>query len=226
MDNNLLAAVISAFPVIVSVALTVGALYYSYIWLPIQMQKAYRQSLLTLSRAVETKDTGCDGRGERVAGYVVAVARELKIPSKKMREMEYAAFLHDIGNVRVPHYILNNPKSLETTDLDVLKLHPVVGSKIVAEVKFLKDIAPVVRHHHELWDGSGYPDGLSKENIPFGSRILAVCTAYDSLVCPRCIDSRICKDDALLSIRAGSGTLYDPVVVDAFLKVMKEQNLD
>lgn len=213
-------------PVVISGALTVVALYISYRWLPVRMHKVYRQSLLTLSRAVEVKDTWSEGRGERTARYMVAVVGKLRIPGKERLMMEYAAFLHDIGNVRVPHLILNKVEPLTESEQEILRMHSVVGAEIVSQVKFLKDIAPIIRHHHEAWDGSGYPDGLRGEDIPIGSRILAVCAAYDSIILPRTGMSPLRRDDAIEEIRAGSGTCFDPTVVNAFSSVMNEKNMD
>lgn len=226
MDSNFLESVLSALPVILSGAFSLAALYYSYIWLPSKMRKVYRQSLLTLSRAVETKDTGCEGRAERVADYSIAVARDMRVSKRGRLMIEYAAFLQDVGHVRVPHAILDKTESLTEDEINILKTHPVIGDEIVSQVKFLKDVAQIIRHHHEVWDGSGYPDGLCGKDTPLGSRILSVCTAYDMMVRPRCSDPDLCRDDVLLWIREQSGILYDPAVVDAFLKVMKEQNLD
>lgn len=117
------------------------------------MRRAYRQSLLTMARAVETKDAGAEGHGERVARYVVAIAREMRIPRAQIVRMEYAAFLADIGNVRVPRAILSKKGKLTAKEFEILKQHPVIGAEMVEQVGFLKDIAPMIRHHHEYWDG-------------------------------------------------------------------------
>jgi HD-GYP domain-containing protein (c-di-GMP phosphodiesterase class II) len=216
----------SLLPVIGSAALTLGAIIYSAIWLPIRMRAAYRQSLLTLARAVEAKDAAAVGHGERVARYVVTVAKEMRVPRKLTQMMEYAAFLQDIGNVRVPYAILNKPDRLEAGELDIVRNHCIVGAEIVSKVKFLHDIAPIIRHHHEEWDGSGYPDGLKDENIPLGARILAVCTAFDAMTHPRVFRGPISPDEAIRDIRAESGSRYDPAVVKAFLRAMKKLSSD
>ena len=209
---------------VLSAAATVAAAGYSYVYLPMQMRRAYRQSLLTLARAVETKDVGSEGHGERVAEYVVAVARELCVPGREILNMEYAAFMQDLGNVRVPHKILNKTGRLTVKEFDVLKGHTTIGAEIVEQVKFLAHISPIVRHHHEAWDGSGYPDGLRGEDIPFGARILAVCTAYDSMIHSRAYRRRMDVESAVKEIRAGSGTRYDPRVVDAFLRILRKRH--
>ena len=208
-----------------SAAFTAGLGCYSYVYLPIQMRRAYRQGLLTLARAVETKDTGSEGHGERVAAYVVAVAKEMGVPAKERLKMEYAAFLEDIGNVRVPHAILNKTSRLTKGEFDILKAHSVIGADMVEQVTFLRDIAPIIRHHHEAWDGSGYPDKISGRDIPLGARIVAVCTAYDSMVHARAYRARMTEERAIQEVRAGAGTKYDPAVIDVFLRVLRKRHI-
>lgn len=219
MANSLLLS--PAF--IISAMATIFAGGYSYIYLPVQMRKAYRQSLLTLARAVETKDIGSEGHGERVAEFVVAVAREMRLTLKQIRQMEYAAFLEDIGNVRVPHAILNKVDPLTEEEFAILKNHTVIGAEVVEQVKFLRNISPIIRHHHEAWDGSGYPDGLKGKDIPLGARILSVCTAYEVMQRTRVYRDKLDESVAINEIRAGSGTKYDPDVVRALLKVLRKR---
>lgn len=208
---------------ITSAAITVAAGGYSYAYLPIQMRKAYRQSLMTLASAVETKDKGSIGHGGRVAELVMATAKEMRLSGKESMKIEYAAFLQDIGNVRVPHTILNTADSLTPEEFEIVKSHTRIGSEIVEQVKFLRDISPLVRYHHESWDGNGYPDGLKGDRIPLGSRIIAVCTAYDAMVHEKAYRPAIAEEEAIRAVRAGAGIKYDPAVVDAFLKALKKR---
>lgn len=209
---------------LISAAITLGAGGYSYIYLPFQMRKAYRQSLMALARAVEIKDSGAEGHGERVAKLVVAVAREMRLPRKDRQKLEYAAFLQDVGNVRVPHAMLNKTTRLTQKEFNIVKMHTVIGAEIIEQIKFLQDIAPTVRYHHEMWDGSGYPDGLSGEDIPLTARILTVCTSYDSMIHARAYRQQMDEESAIREIRAEAGTKHDPVVVDAFLKALKKHH--
>lgn len=206
-----------------AVAVTIVFTVYAFFYLPRQMHKAYRQSLLTLARAVETKDTGAEGHGERVSENMVAVAREMHLKAPEMQKMEYAAFLQDIGNVRVPHAILNKAGALDDDEFETLKNHTTIGAEMVEQVKFLKEVAPIIRHHHEAWDGTGYPDGLKRDQIPLGSRILAVCTAFDSMTHDRAFRGKMSDETALREIGGSAGTKYDPAVVYVFLKLMKEK---
>lgn len=207
---------------LISAVVTLAAGCYSYIYLPIQMRRAYRQSLLTLAQAVETKDTGALGHGERVADLVTAVAKEMHVPRRERRQMMYAAFLQDIGNVRVPSAVLNKTDRLTFTEFNMVKVHTDTGADMVAQVRFLRDVAPIIRYHHEAWDGNGYPKGLEGQEIPLGSRILAVCTAYDSMVHAKSYRARMSGEEATSMIRVLSGTKYDPEVVNIFLSVLKK----
>jgi HD-GYP domain-containing protein (c-di-GMP phosphodiesterase class II) len=208
---------------IVSAMITGGVGGYAYIYLPVQMRKAYRQSLLTLASAVETKDTSSIGHGRRVAELVMATARQMRLSRKEYTKMEYAAFLQDIGNVRVPHSILNATDSLTPEQFEIVRNHTLIGADIVEQITFLRDISPIIRHHHEYWDGAGYPAGLKGDQIPLGARIIAVCTAYDAMVHEKPYRPAIDEDEAIRSIRAAAGAKYDPAVVDAFLKALKKR---
>ena len=208
---------------IISALITLVAGGYAYAYLPRQMRSAYRQSLLTLAGAVETKDTGAAGHGERVAAHVVATATEMRIPRSRIRRMEYAAVLQDIGNVRVPHNILNKQEALTGDEFDIVRNHALVGAEIVEQVSFLRDIALIIRHHHEAWDGSGYPDGMKCDDIPLGARLIAVCTAYDAMTHAKAWHPAVDEDTVVKTIRAGAGAKYDPAVVDAFLRGLKKR---
>lgn len=208
----------------IAVLITLAVACYTYIYLPTQMRRAYRQSLVTLARAAETKDIGSVGLGERVAEYAVAVAKEMNLPKGERTKIEYATFLQDIGNARVPHSILGKTENLTDEEFGIVHSHVRIGAEVVEQVKFLQDISPIIRHHHEAWDGSGYPDGLSGDKIPLGARIIAVCTAYDAMVHDRPYRPARDEEDAIRQIRHDAGTRYDPLVVDTFLRVLKRKH--
>lgn len=208
---------------VVSFAATMAAVLYSYVYLPLRMERAYRRSLLTLASAVEAKDMRAIGHGERVAEYATAIAKQMRLPRRLVRTIEYAAFLQDVGNIRVPHAILNKPGKLTQQEMQQLEAHPTIGQEIVEQVRFLKDIAPYLRHHHEKWDGSGYPDGVRAEQIPLGARILAVATAFDSMTSERPYHPRMDEGAAVAELKAGAGTQFDPAVVEAFLRMLQRR---
>jgi HD-GYP domain-containing protein (c-di-GMP phosphodiesterase class II) len=150
----------------------------------------------------------------------------MRIPRKERQKLEYAAFLQDIGNVRVPHAILNKTRKLTAHEFGIVKKHTLIGTEMVEQLKFLKDISPIIRHHHEHWDGTGYPDGLAGDQIPVCARILSVCTAYDSMIHARAYRGGMDDESAVKEIRAGAGAKYDPAAVEALLRVLKRLQRD
>lgn len=207
-----------------SLVATVIAAVYSYVYLPRRMGQAYRRSLLTLARAVETKDLKAVGHGERVAEYAVGIARQMRLPKKLIKNMEYASFLQDVGNIQVAHSILNKPEKLTPEEMEQLQSHTTIGGEIVEQVKFLKEISPLIRHHHEAWDGSGYPDGLQGADIPLGARVLAVATAFDAMTSERPYHHKMDEETAVAELKESAGQKFDPDVVEAFLRVLQRHH--
>ena len=213
------AGVIAA--VAMAVLVTLGSWYYSSFYQPRKMERAYKKALYTLATAVETKDSGTIGHAERVAYYAVAVAEQLGIDRDELVKIEYAALLRDIGKVNVPAPLLNKSTPLEPDEWQRVKSHAQLGAQIVGAVPFLAFLADLILHHHECWDGSGYPDGLAGEEIPLGSRILAVTTDYDAITSERPYHESQPPELAIEQIKSGRGAKYDPAVVDAFLMVLE-----
>lgn len=195
------------------------SLYVSFIWLPRRMESAYENALRTLATAVETKDSRTLGHAERVADLVVSICRVLKLSGEEIRKARYAALLRDIGKAAVPHRILNKKEELTEGELRVVRNHVKDGADIVLQVGILAPLSKLIRHHHERWDGSGYPDGLAGEDIPLLSRIIGLVDDYEAMVSERPYHSPMSREEARRRITDGSGTLYDPMVVNAFLQV-------
>lgn len=207
----------------IAVIVTLGCWYYSVVHLPRRMEQADRKAFYALAAAVETRDSGTIGHAERVAFYAVAVADRLRIKKSERLRIEFAALLRDIGKVNVPSQLLNKTTKLDAEEWEKMKAHASHGAEMVAAVPALAFLGDLIRHHHECWDGSGYPDGLSGEEIPLGSRILAVATDYDGITSDRPYHEGRPPEIAIEEIAAGRGTKYDPAVVDAFLKVIDTQ---
>ena len=211
--------------VIFAVLITILSWYYSSVYQPRKMERAYKRSLYTLAAAVETRDSGTIGHAERVADYAVAVADLLGIKKRERLRIEYAALLRDIGKVNVPASLLNKRTKLEPDEWEKVKAHVNAGADIVSAVPFLSFLSDLILHHHECWDGSGYPDGLAGNEIPLGSRILAVTTDYDAIISDRPYHESQPREVAVGEIKAGRGTKYDPAVVDAFLRILESQGI-
>lgn len=207
----------------VLLTITVFSIYFSRVYLPAKIKEAYLRSITVLAAAVETKDSGTVGHAQRVARMAVEVARRLGMSPEELDRIEYAALLRDIGKAIVPQSVLTKSGQLDPEEWETLQSHSRLGEQMAAAVPFLAHTAPYIRHHHEYWDGSGYPDGLRGDEIPLGSRILAVASDYDALVSDRPYYPRpMNPDEALAEILGGSGTRYDPAVTEAFAAVVAE----
>lgn len=206
-----------------AVALTVSALslYVSRVFLPAKMKSAYLKSITVLAAAVETKDSGTVGHAQRVAELTKAVAARMGIEGKALERVEYAALLRDIGKANVPHAVLNKTGPLSDAEWAKVKNHAALGALMVEEIPFLAMCASLIRHHHEYWDGSGYPDGLKGDEIPLGSRILSATSDYDAMISERPYHPIPMRpEQALAEIARGSGTKYDPEVVEVMSEVL------
>ena len=139
-----------------------------------------------------------------------------------MERIAHAALLHDVGKLGVPHEILRKRGALTAEEWEVMADHPVAGERILLRIPELAAIAPIVRHEHEHWDGTGYPDGLAGRAIPIGARVILACDAYEAMITPRPYRPAMRREAALAELRAGAGSTYDPDVVDALLDLLGE----
>jgi putative nucleotidyltransferase with HDIG domain len=187
-------------------------------------QRLYRETLASLSNALEAKDAVTSEHTEEVVRLAVALAAEIGLDLEAVRTVELGAVLHDIGKVRVPEAILNKPGPLDEAEWAVMRTHPEVGEQIVRPIQSLQAILPIVRHHHERWDGTGYPDGLSGRAIPIGARIVAVCDAYRAMTEDRPYREALGPAEARRELEQGAGTQFDPDCVAAFLRALDRRH--
>jgi diguanylate cyclase (GGDEF)-like protein/putative nucleotidyltransferase with HDIG domain len=188
-----------------------------------QLNKLYLSTIETLAMAIDAKDQVTHGHIRRVQLYATSLARYVGIREEKLlKAIEAAALLHDMGKLAVPEYILNKPGKLTEAEFEKMKLHASVGAEILSAIDFPYPVVPIVRHHHENWDGSGYPDGLRGTDIPIGARILSVVDCYDALTSDRPYRPRLSDQEALQILNDRRGTMYDPLVVDTFARVHDE----
>ena len=156
----------------------------------------------------------------RVQAHATHLAREVGVHDDKLlKAIEAAALLHDMGKLAVPEYILNKPGKLTETEFEKMKLHASVDADILSAIEFPYPVVPIVRHHHENWNGSGYPAGISGTAIPIGARILSVVDCFDALTSDRPYRPKLSDDDAIAILLERRGTMYDPLIVDTFLKI-------
>jgi diguanylate cyclase (GGDEF)-like protein/putative nucleotidyltransferase with HDIG domain len=182
-----------------------------------RVEQLYLRTIETLALAIGAKDRQMEGHLQRVQTYASAIGKELKLSAGQTKALEAAALLHDIGKLAVPEHIISKPGRLTPEEFDRMKIHPIVGAEILERVQFPYPVVPYVRHHHERWDGSGYPDGLRGEEIPIGARILAVVDCMDALASDRQYRRALSLERAVEQIALESGRSFDPRIV-AILK--------
>ena len=183
-------------------------------------QRLYRETLASLSNALEAKDEITSQHTEEVVRLAVGVAAELELDLEAVRNVELGAVLHDIGKVRVPESILNKPAPLTDEEWVIMKTHPEIGEHILRPIQSLHGILSIVRHHHERWDGTGYPDGLSGRAIPLGARIVAVCDAYRAMTENRPYRAALSTSEARDQLETGAGTQFDAECVVALFRAL------
>jgi putative nucleotidyltransferase with HDIG domain len=182
-----------------------------------ELNRLYFSTIETLAMAIDAKDQVTHGHIRRVQTFAVELAKSLGVTtSDQLKAIEAAALLHDMGKLAVPEHILNKPGPLNPSELARMKTHASIGADILSSIEFPYPVVPIVRHHHENWDGTGYPDGLKGTEIPVGARILAVVDCFDALTSDRPYRPRLSTKDALEILASRRGTMYDPLVVDTF----------
>jgi putative nucleotidyltransferase with HDIG domain len=188
-----------------------------------ELNRLYLSTIETLAMAIDAKDQITHGHIRRVQTYAVGLARRIGVTDDKLiKAIEAAALLHDMGKLAVPEYILNKPGKLTPAEFEKMKLHATVGADILSAIHFPYPVVPIVRHHHENWDGTGYPAGLTSTDIPIGARILAVVDCFDALTSDRPYRPRLSDGEALRILLDRRGSMYDPLIVDKFAAVHRD----
>ena len=188
-----------------------------------RLQESYKATVRALSNAVEARDAYTGQHAERVAAYGLLIARTLGARLADDATMEFGFLLHDVGKVAVPDAILYKPEPLTDEERALMARHPVIGAQIIRGIDFLGEAYKVVRHHHERWDGAGYPDGLAGHDIPLPARVFAVADTLDALTTDRPYRDATSLRTAREVIRAAAGTQFDPAIVAAFDAVPDEE---
>jgi diguanylate cyclase (GGDEF)-like protein len=186
----------------------------------LQAQKGSPAAVQALAAAIEERDNYTHEHSEEVVHLARGVAMLLGMPADHVERIAHAALLHDVGKLATPNDILHKDGPLTDDEWEVMVEHPVVGERILMRTPELVPIAPLVRHEHEHWDGSGYPDGLKGHKIPLGSRIILACDAYNAMITSRPYRAAMSRDDALDQLRRGAGRQFDPEVVEVLLDLL------
>jgi len=188
-----------------------------------QMRNTYIQSTNVLIKAIDAKDPLAKEHSHNVSVYATQIAKALKLKESEIEVISSAALLHDVGKISIRDEILSKKEKLTVAELQTLKRHPEIGVNILRDLKFLEKELPIILHHHERYDGSGYPHGLKGREIPLGSRIIAVADSFDAMVSGRSYKKKISWRAALEELKKGCNTQFAPEVVEAFLKVQRSK---
>ena len=187
------------------------------------LEKTLLETIETLNAAVEARDPYTAGHSQRVRRVSLAIGRELRLSAKQLGALATAALFHDIGKIGMPDSVLTKPGKLDRAEAAIMREHVTRGAEIVSRITSLRDSVPAIRHHHERWDGLGYPDRLSGKEIPVEAAIIAIADAWDAMTTDRPYADALEMEEAMEQIHAGRGKQFNPAVVDAFLSVAQRR---
>ncbi|MFH0839454.1 MAG: HD domain-containing phosphohydrolase [Candidatus Omnitrophota bacterium] len=182
-------------------------------------------SIKSLATTLATRTGGSYRAKESFIKIILAMGKEMQLGSDELRNLHYAALLHDAGQIGFSDKILTKSAKLTGREYDIIKKHPKKSVKIIKHLSFLKPVIPLILHHHENYDGSGYPDGLKGDNIPLGSRIMALAGAFNAMITKRPYRQKVDIEKAISEIKKSSGTQFDPRAVKAFLKIIEKKSV-
>ncbi len=188
-----------------------------------ELEATLLETIETLNAAVEARDPYTAGHSQRVRRVSLAIGRELRLSAKQLGALSTAALFHDIGKIGMPDSILTKPGRLDPHEAAIMREHVTRGAEIVSRISSLKDSVPAIRHHHERWDGLGYPDRLSGTEIPIEAAIIAIADAWDAMTTDRPYSAALDMSEAIMQIHSGRGKQFNPAVVDAFVAVSQRR---
>lgn len=185
-----------------------------------EMDETYQNTLLMIGDLIDLRDSNTAGHSRRVVAYTSSLAQYMGIRDREqLDKIAHGALLHDIGKLAIPDAILQKPGPLTKAEWVEMRRHPILGAQWIARIPMLLQAIPIVLNHHEWWNGAGYPDGLAGEDIPFEARIFAVCDAFDAITAERAYKPALSYDQAVQHLKTQSGRIYDPEVVETFLRL-------
>jgi HD-GYP domain-containing protein (c-di-GMP phosphodiesterase class II) len=183
------------------------------------LERTFVSTVEALANALEASDEYTSSHARWITDVALQVGRDMELDRETLKRLELGALFHDIGKIGIPSEVLRRPGPLSDADFELIKEHPVLGEKILAPIERLADVRPIVRACHERWDGQGYPDGKSAEQIPLESRIVFVCDAFHAMTTDRAYRKRLSQGEAVRRLREGAGTQFDPRVVEVFARL-------
>ena len=185
------------------------------------LEKSYLESIEVLRKTVEVKDVYTRGHSDRVSEYSLLIGEKLNLPPEQMKTLKIGALFHDIGKIGIPDAILLKTDKLTDDEYSEIKNHPAIGAHILSNASIFADIIPIVKHHHERYDGKGYPARLAGEDIPYLARIVAVADTFDAMTSRRSYRQALDFDYTTNEIKRCKGTQFDPAIADVFLEILR-----
>ncbi len=189
------------------------------------LEKAYIDTLSALTNAIDAKDSYTKGHSDRVTDLSVKLAIEAGVENREVERIRLGGMLHDIGKIGIPEIILNKPGRLDDNEFEVIKSHPVLGVGILGNVEFLQNVVPIIKHHHERYDGRGYPDKLKGTEIPYLARIVSIADTFDAMTTNRPYRKALTTEESLKEIEKCKGTQFDPELADIFVNMVRHNGL-
>ncbi len=186
-----------------------------------RLEQAYLESIQTLRYTVEAKDAYTRGHSDRVSEYSLLIGKKLGLSNKDLRTLEIGGLFHDIGKIGVPDSILQKDSKLSDDEYSEIKNHPTIGAHILSTASIFSDIIPIVKHHHERYDGNGYPSKLIGENIPYLARIVTIADSFDAMTSKRSYRDSLPLETVIEEFEKCKGTQFDPKLTDVFLDILK-----
>ena len=187
------------------------------------LEEMFLQATIAMGNALDAKSPWTKGHSERTVRYAEKIACKMGLSDEDMHNLTIGGLLHDIGKIGTYDYLLHKTEKLTAQEFNIIKKHPEKGEKILESIKQLKQIIPIIRYHHERYDGKGYPDGLAGEDIPLLARIVHVADSFDAMTADRPYRSALSKEQVIEELRRNAGTQFDPAVVDVFLTILNEE---
>jgi HD-GYP domain-containing protein (c-di-GMP phosphodiesterase class II) len=222
-DQNAVIEALTTLPLLLGSSMILGAMFNRFRTASVE-QARFRGTITALLMALDARDDYTAEHSSEVLSLVMAVSEDLGLESKETLHTADVALLHDIGKIGIPNEILEKPAPLSEDEWTVMRRHPVIGERILNEVPGFETVANAVRHEHERWDGTGYPDGLKAEEIPVASRIVLACDAYHAMISERPYRDPLSEAQAREQLRMNTGTQFDPGVVEALLAALEARD--
>ncbi|MCB0104324.1 MAG: HD-GYP domain-containing protein, partial [Caldilineaceae bacterium] len=188
-----------------------------------EIQQLNEELFLTLAKFFDARDPYVGSHAAQVAAYAVAIAEEMDLPPERIEIVRQSAYLHDIGKIAIPEAILHKPSKLTETEYEFVKKHTQIGAEFLETSHGMRHLAPFIRHHHERWDGRGYPDGLVGEEIPLEARILNVCDSVEAMASDRPYHKALSTENIIKEVIDCAGTQFDPAVAKAFIRIAERK---